>query len=642
MKKALMIFILLVMITGLASANQLTSVAYGSKDAYIANAGNNSVSVVNTTTNTVTAVIAVGTKPSGVAVSLDGTKVYVTNEDSNTTSVIDTATNTVIATITVGTHPRCVVVSPDGSKAYVANWDSDNVSVIDTSTNTLTASIAMGSDIWGIAITPDGKYLYVPNYFDSSVSVVNTTNNSIVTHVSVRTNPHEVAVSPDGKTAYVTNYGNNSVSVINTSTYTVTSTIAINDPPYGVAVSPDGSKVYVVRYATGDFAVIDASTNTVSTTVGLLYHPEGITTTPDGKYIYATNYGSGSVTVVNASNYTDVKVINGFNEPVSLGKFIISSPTPTASFTANVTSVVEHDIRFSDASTGNPTSWSWNFGDGTTSTSQNPTHRYTNGGTYTVTLNASNAAGYSVFTRTDLIKVYVQNPSIITWSGYKWTPSNGPGLVGDGNSNGSIWVDDQDRLHLAIRYINNEWWNAELDSVNITKYGTYTWNVSSPLYQFDKNVACVFFLYWNDTEEIDIESSLWGRRSGANQFFTNQPSWSADGKTHYIWNDHNATLTDNGQPYELKIIYRPKYVQYYVNRSGSVLSQWNMTNQSEMPVSPMYYINHLWINNATAPSNGQMQEIVINSFRYVSDSSPISSVPLNASFTADKASGETH
>ena len=81
----------------------------------------NTVSVIDTATNNVTATVTVGSSPIGVAVTPDGTKVYVTNYDSNTVSVIDTATNNVTATVPVGTSPRGVAVSPDGTKVYVAN-----------------------------------------------------------------------------------------------------------------------------------------------------------------------------------------------------------------------------------------------------------------------------------------------------------------------------------------------------------------------------------------------------------------------------------------------------------------------------------------------------------------------------------------
>src|SRR5208283_1786938 len=52
-------------------------------------------------------------------------------------------------------------------------------------------------------------------------------------------------------------------------------------------------------------------------------------------------------------------------------------------------------VQFTDASTGSVTSWSWTFGDGGASTIQNPSHTYTNPGTYTVTLTAIGPGGNS-------------------------------------------------------------------------------------------------------------------------------------------------------------------------------------------------------------------------------------------------------
>src|SRR5262245_7172177 len=57
---------------------------------------------------------------------------YITNFNSASVSVIDTATNTVTATVAVGSHPRGVAVTPDGSRVYITNRDSNTVSVIDT------------------------------------------------------------------------------------------------------------------------------------------------------------------------------------------------------------------------------------------------------------------------------------------------------------------------------------------------------------------------------------------------------------------------------------------------------------------------------------------------------------------------------
>src|SRR5215472_14157861 len=87
---------------------------------------------------------------------------YITNQSSNTVSVIDTATNTVSATIPTGLTPFGVAVRPDGSKVYVTETFSHTVSVIDTATNSVIATIfAQGFTSLGVAVTPDGSKVYV-------------------------------------------------------------------------------------------------------------------------------------------------------------------------------------------------------------------------------------------------------------------------------------------------------------------------------------------------------------------------------------------------------------------------------------------------------------------------------------------------
>ncbi len=63
-------------------------------------------------------------------------------------------------------------------------------------------------------------------------------------------------------------------------------------------------------------------------------------------------------------------------------------PPPVAGFTANPSSgQAPLTVQFTDTSTGNPTAWSWNFGDGSTgSTTENPSHTFNKAGNFTVTL----------------------------------------------------------------------------------------------------------------------------------------------------------------------------------------------------------------------------------------------------------------
>jgi YVTN family beta-propeller protein len=62
-----------------------------------------------------------------------------------TVSVIDTTTNTMVATVRVGPLPTGVAITPDGAFAYVANADGNTVSVIDTATNTVVDDVRVGS-----------------------------------------------------------------------------------------------------------------------------------------------------------------------------------------------------------------------------------------------------------------------------------------------------------------------------------------------------------------------------------------------------------------------------------------------------------------------------------------------------------------
>src|SRR5713226_1135971 len=99
----------------------------------------------------------------GTATAQAQTSAYVTNA-SGTVSVIDTTTNTVVATIPVGLFPSGVAITPDGTRAYVTNI-FNSISVIDTATNIVVVTIPSGQFPTGVAITPDGTRAYVVNQF---------------------------------------------------------------------------------------------------------------------------------------------------------------------------------------------------------------------------------------------------------------------------------------------------------------------------------------------------------------------------------------------------------------------------------------------------------------------------------------------
>jgi YVTN family beta-propeller protein len=285
------------------------------QNAYITANGSDTVSVVDTATNTVIATIPVGVQPAGVAVSADGSKVYVANQGTGkipgSVSVIDSATNTATATIPLGlTGPGALAVTPDDSKVYVT--DTRGVSVIATATNAVTGTILVAGP-GNLAVSPDGNTVYVTG--SSGVSVIDAATNTVIATIPV--GGGALAVTPDGSKVYLTSSGG--VSVIATASNTVIATIPVDGG--GLAVTPDGSKVYIITghiaSGAGTVSVIDTATNTVTATIPVGPEPTAVAVTPDSSKVYVADF-SDSVWVIDTTTNTVANTIYVFEFPVGV------------------------------------------------------------------------------------------------------------------------------------------------------------------------------------------------------------------------------------------------------------------------------------------------------------------------------------
>jgi YVTN family beta-propeller protein len=315
------------------------------QNAYITNSGDNTVSVIDTASNTVIATIPVGRNPFGVAVTPDGAKIYITNrgsfqEFSDTVSVIEAASNTVTTIIPIGRSPSGVAVSPEGSRVYVANSGGPpdflgTVSVIDTTSDTVIASILVSGNPIGVAVTPDGNRLYVGNFFPG-LSVIDTG-----TLMEIGTIPiggfttSGLAITPDGTKIYVAAVRpkqSPTLSVIETANNTLVGVTQLNGSPGGLATTPDGSKVYVADGFSYDVSVIDTISNTVTTgiPVGVGSYPVGVAVTPDGQHLYVANSGTATVSVIDTASNTVIATIPVGAAPMAFGNFI--QPVTTIRF----------------------------------------------------------------------------------------------------------------------------------------------------------------------------------------------------------------------------------------------------------------------------------------------------------------------
>ncbi len=98
---------------------------------------------------------------------------------------------------------------------------------------------------------------------------------------------------------------------------------------------------------------------------------------------------------------------------------VAQASPPVADFSADsVYGGAPYTIQFTDMSLGNVTDWLWNFGDGNTSTEENPVHEYLEPGDYTVSLTVENSSGSDTETRQNYIHILAAAENIYLCDGY--------------------------------------------------------------------------------------------------------------------------------------------------------------------------------------------------------------------------------
>ena len=107
-------------------------------------------------------------------------------------------------------------------------------------------------------------------------------------------------------------------------------------------------------------------------------------------------------------------------------------------------------VEFADLSANDPTSWSWEFGDGAASTMQNPNHQYEDAGRYTVSLTATNVHGSDTETKLHYVMATFSDVGVGQWACDEIMACAEAGIV-VGYSDGSYQPDwTVDRAQMAV------------------------------------------------------------------------------------------------------------------------------------------------------------------------------------------------
>jgi YVTN family beta-propeller protein len=238
-----------------------------------------SVSTIGTAALAVQYTVCVGVNPIAMVQQPNGGNLYVLNQGDNSISVLNPSSQVITTTITsatgLGANAKSLAVSVDGSNLFVVTQGtggSGALQVFDTTNNALGGSAPLGVEPTFSYVDSRLNRLFVTNTGDNTVSVFDASNVKyannppipLLKQVPVGVGPLGVVALQDGSRFYVVNGGDDTVTVVSSSSFVPQAVIPVQQNPTWIAADPGSSKVYVTNQGSSTTSIIQTATNSVS------------------------------------------------------------------------------------------------------------------------------------------------------------------------------------------------------------------------------------------------------------------------------------------------------------------------------------------------------------------------------------------
>jgi len=245
----------------------------------------NSVTFIDTNSNTIKGVAYIGRNPHEAFFTPDGTEVWSTVRGEDYLSVIDPITYREIDRIPTTPGPGMTIFSKDGHLAFVCNSFHPVVDVFNVKRHEKVKSISVVSPFSPfIQVTPNGDEVWLTHKDVGKVTRIDTDSLSVIEVIDTGaiTNHLGFGVSRGKNRAYVTVGGENKVKVFSTDTPArLIKIIDVGALPHGVWGSADGSRIFVGLENGDAVNVIDTSVNEVIANIPIGEAPQALVYVPN-------------------------------------------------------------------------------------------------------------------------------------------------------------------------------------------------------------------------------------------------------------------------------------------------------------------------------------------------------------------------
>jgi YVTN family beta-propeller protein len=305
----------------------------------VVSVGSNSVSFIDTATNTVKHTTYIGRAPHEAFYTPDGNELWVTVRGENYVSVLDARSFREKGRIETPNGPGMQIFSPDGTYGYVCSSFTPETVVVSVSTHEIVGRVKQESPFCpNIAATPDGKQVWLTlkdvgrtMIFDAKppFSVIRALETGPITnHVNF-------AATKQGILAFVTVGGLNQVKVFRTDDFSQIATIAVGKLPHGIWPSGDGTRMFVGLENDDALQVIETASLRVVAQVAIGQAPQALAyvsgAVPEGDGLH------GLVPLGVASQVTRLSM----SPPGPDGRSHSAPPTSVALFDQGLVQVLE-------------------------------------------------------------------------------------------------------------------------------------------------------------------------------------------------------------------------------------------------------------------------------------------------------------
>jgi YVTN family beta-propeller protein len=246
--------------------------------------GSNSVTFIDTATNSVKHVSYLGRSPHEAFFTPSGKEVWVAVRGEDYIAVLDAKTFAEKSRIKLANGPGMTIFSPDGKYGYVCSSFNPETAVISVADHKVVAKVKQESPFCpNIAATPEGDQVWLTLKDIGKTMVFAGTppfNVLKVLDTGPITNHVNIVRNAKGRFAYVTIGGRNQVLAFRTDTFEKVAEIPVGELPHGLWPSGDGTRMYVGIENGDSVAAIDTLENKVVATISVGQAPQAIVYVP--------------------------------------------------------------------------------------------------------------------------------------------------------------------------------------------------------------------------------------------------------------------------------------------------------------------------------------------------------------------------